>query len=83
VLLGAGWAFMHSTLQTWATDVAPAARATVVSLFATMLFCGSAVGTAISGPLVDAGRFHLVFLLAFVLAVPLVVAATWGRRRYA
>ena len=31
VLLGGGWAFMHSTLQTWATDMAPGYRATAVS----------------------------------------------------
>jgi MFS family permease len=83
VLLGAGWAFMHSTLQTWATDMAPDARATAVSLFATMLFSGSAVGAAIFGPLVDAGRFQAVFAITLAVGVPLTVAATVGRRRYA
>lgn len=83
VLLGAGWAFMHSTLQTWATDVAPDARAAAVSLFATMLFAGSAVGAAVCGPLVDTGRFRLVFAIALAAAVPLCVTATLGRRRYA
>ncbi|HWM06876.1 MAG TPA: MFS transporter [Actinophytocola sp.] len=82
VLLGAGWAFMHSTLQTWATDVAPKARATAVSLFATMLFTGSAAGAAGFGPLVDAGRFQAVFVITLAVAVPLTVAATVGRRRY-
>lgn len=83
VLLGAGWAFLHSTLQTWATDVAPGARAVAVSLFATMLFAGSGVGTAVCGPLVDAGRFRPVFAIALAAAVPLCVIATLGRRRYA
>jgi MFS transporter, YNFM family, putative membrane transport protein len=83
VLLGAGWAFMHSTLQTWATDMAPDARATAVSLFATMLFSGSALGAAIFGPLVDAGRFQAVFAITLAVGVPLTVAATLGRRRYA
>ncbi|HEX2131787.1 MAG TPA: MFS transporter [Actinophytocola sp.] len=83
VLLGAGWAFMHSTLQTWATDMAPDARATAVSLFATMLFTGSAVGAAVFGPMVDAGSFRQVFAITLVVAVPLTVVATLGRRRYA
>ncbi|MCT2587697.1 MFS transporter [Actinophytocola gossypii] len=83
VLLGAGWAFMHSTLQTWATDMAPNARATAVSLFATMLFTGSAVGAALFGPMVDAGDFRQVFMITLAAAVPLTVVATLGRRRYA
>jgi MFS family permease len=83
VLLGGGWAFMHSTLQTWATDMAPGYRATAVSLFATMLFTGSAVGAAAFGPMVDAGSFTAMFAITLVVSVPLVVAATLGRRRYA
>lgn len=83
VLLGAGWAFMHSTLQTWATDVAPKARATAVSLFATMLFTGSAIGAAVFGPMVDAGDFTTMFVITLVVAVPLAVVATIGRGRYA
>ncbi|OLF11945.1 MFS transporter [Actinophytocola xanthii] len=83
VLLGAGWAFMHSTMQTWATDVAPESRATAVSLFATMLFTGSAVGAAIFGPMVDVGDFRQVFLITLAAAVPLAVVATVGRGRYA
>lgn len=82
VLLGGGWAFLHSTMQAWATDVAPGARATAVSLFATTLFCGNAVGTAIAGPLVDDGHFQPVFALTLAAAVPLAVIATVGRHRY-
>jgi YNFM family putative membrane transporter len=83
VLLGAGWAFMHSTMQTWATDVAPDVRATAVSLFATMLFVGSAVGAAVDGPLVSGGQFRLVFAATLAVAVPLTIAATLGQHRYA
>ena len=32
---------MHSTLQTWAIEVVPEARATVISLFAAALFAGT------------------------------------------
>jgi YNFM family putative membrane transporter len=82
-LLGGGWAFMHSTLQTWATDMAPGYRATAVSLFATMLFTGSAIGAAIFGSLVDADQFTTMFAITLAVSVPLVVTATLGRRRYA
>lgn len=83
VLLGGGWAFMHSTLQTWATDMAPGYRATAVSLFATMLFTGSAIGAAVFGSMVDAGRFTTMFAITLAVSVPLVATATLGRRRYA
>jgi len=83
VLLGGGWAFMHSTLQTWATDMAPGYRATAVSLFATMLFTGSAVGAAMFGPMVDAGSFTAMFAITLAVSVPLVTIAVLGRRRYA
>jgi YNFM family putative membrane transporter len=82
VLLGGGWAFMHSTMQTWATDMAPGYRATAVSLFATLLFTGSAVGTAVFGPMVDAGSFTAMFAITLAVSVPLVTFATLGRRRY-
>jgi MFS family permease len=83
VLLGGGWAFMHSTLQTWATDMAPGYRATAVSLFATNLFIGSAIGAAVFGPMVDAGSFTMMFAFTLAVSAPLVTIATVGRRRYA
>ena len=41
---------MWTTLQTWATEVVPEARATVISLFAAALFAGSAVATMAGAP---------------------------------
>ncbi|MEJ8277575.1 MFS transporter [Pseudonocardia spirodelae] len=81
--LGGAWAFLHSTLQTWATEVVPQARATAVALFATLLFLGSSAGTALGAPLADAGRFAPLFAAALVASVPLAVAAAWTRARYA
>ena len=46
---------MHSSLQTWATEVLPAARATVVSLFAGSLFVGSALAAVLVADLAEAG----------------------------
>jgi predicted MFS family arabinose efflux permease len=82
VLIGGGFAFMHSTLQTWATEVVPEARATVISLFAAALFSGSGVSTTAAAPLAEAGSFDLLFALAAVVAIPLALFAGLARRRY-
>jgi predicted MFS family arabinose efflux permease len=82
VLLGAAWAAMHSTLQTWATQVAPDAGLAAVSLFAGALFAGSALATVIGGRVAGDGRFAPVFAAAAALAVPLGVAGTVARARW-
>jgi predicted MFS family arabinose efflux permease len=82
LLVGGGFAFVHSTLQTWATEVAPDLRATAVSLFAAALFTGGAVGTAVVGPLADDGEFAALFLIAVVVAVVLGTAASIARSRW-
>ena len=82
VLLGLAWAAMHSSLQTWATEVLPAAQATVVSFFAGSLFLGSAVSAlVIAGP-AEAERYGEVFTWAAALMIPLGLFATWGRARW-
>ena len=82
ILVGGGFAFMHSTLQTWATEVVPEARATVISLFAAALFAGSGVATMAAAPLAEAGSFDLLFALAALVAVPLGLLAGLARHRY-
>jgi predicted MFS family arabinose efflux permease len=79
VLLGLAWSAMHSSLQTWATQVLPGARATIVSFFAGALFAGSAVASAaLAGP---AGRdeWSAIFLWTAVVAVPLTAVAAGYR----
>ena len=82
LLVGASWAFLHTTLQTWATDMAPSDRATAVALFAACLFLGSAVGAAAAAPLAEAGRYPILFAASALVAVPVAIVATVGRRRY-
>lgn len=82
VLLGLAWAAMHSSLQTWATEVLPSARATVVSLFAGSLFIGSAVSALVVAEHAEANRYREVFLWAAALMIPLGLLATWGRSRW-
>jgi predicted MFS family arabinose efflux permease len=82
IFVGGGFAFMHSTLQTWATEVVPEARATMVSLFAAALFAGSGVATMAAAPLAEAGSFDLLFALGALVAVPLGLFASLARHRY-
>lgn len=53
VILGFGFSYCHSTLQTYATDLLPNARATAVSLFAFSLFLGSGLGPMLTGYIYD------------------------------
>jgi predicted MFS family arabinose efflux permease len=82
LLLGAAWAFMHSTLQTWATSVVPHARPQVVSLFAACLFLGGSTGAALGGPLADGGHYAVLFAVSAGLFVPLTLGSALARRRY-
>jgi MFS family permease len=82
LLLGLAWTSMHSTLQTWATEVLPTARANVVSLFAGALFVGSALGAVLVAELAEQERYALIYLVGAVLCVPLGLAAGWGRWRW-
>ena len=82
ILLGLAWTAMHSSLQTWATEVAPQARALVVSLFAGSLFVGSAVAAPAVAGLAQSGRYGEVFFVAAALTVPLGLVATGARARW-
>lgn len=82
VLLGLAWAAMHSSLQTWATEVLPSARATIVSLFAGSLFLGSSVAALVAAGPAQSGQYGRVYAGAAVLAVPLGLLATRGRARW-
>lgn len=53
LLLGLGFIFLHTTLQTYATEILPQARGTCMSLFAFFLFLGNGIGPACFGWLYD------------------------------
>jgi predicted MFS family arabinose efflux permease len=78
LLLGFGTYLYHNTLQTHATQMAPApARGTAVALFAFCLFVGQAIGVSLSGFALDRlGFAPLLAAPAFVLAV----AGAWLAR---
>ena len=77
LLVGFGTYLYHNTLQTHATQMAPAVRGTSVALFAFCLFVGQAIGVSVAGYLFDhVGPTPLLLLPA--VALPL---AAWAFAR--
>jgi MFS family permease len=72
IVLGMGFYTMHSTLQTRATEIAPEARGTAISLFAFMFFMGQSIGPIALGRLVALHSYSAAFVAAgiglFILA---------------
>jgi MFS family permease len=60
--VGGGWAALHSTMQTWATEVVPHSRGSMMSLFAGGLFVGGGIGTATLAPLAGDLDWQPLFL---------------------
>lgn len=72
---GLAYIMLHTTLQTRATEIAPAARATGISLFAFALFLGSSLGALVAALVIDAyGYTALMLGVAATSAVFTVVA---------
>lgn len=82
LLVGTGWAAMHSTMQAWATEAVPAARAAMVSLFAGVLFLGSGLATGLLAPLAGDHRWGAMFGGAALLAASFGVVAAVSRSRF-
>ena len=82
LVVGAAWAAMHSTMQHWATEVVPQARAVTVSLFAGMLFVGSGVATAGLAPWAGAFRWGPLYAVGAGVAAAFGVAAVSARTAY-
>jgi len=79
---GLGFAFMHSTFQTWITEVVPKARGTATALFATALFTGAAIGTGLVAGLAQQRFYGTLFLLAAIVSAPVAIVMGVGRRAY-
>ncbi|MDQ7971111.1 MAG: MFS transporter [Rhodocyclaceae bacterium] len=82
VLLGFGTYLYHNTLQTHATQMAPRARGSAVSLFSFSLFAGQSIGVVAYGGTVDMQAYAALLLLpAAALAIVGVGFAALLRRR--
>jgi predicted MFS family arabinose efflux permease len=66
VVLGMGYYTMHGTLQTRATELAPQARGTAISLFAFFFFLGQATGPQLLGSILKANGYATAFIVAGV-----------------
>jgi MFS transporter, YNFM family, putative membrane transport protein len=66
VVLGMGYYTMHGTLQTHATELAPEARGTAISLFAFFFFMGQATGPQLLGSVVRSHGYGAAFITAGV-----------------
>jgi len=60
-LAGLGFYMLHNTLQTQATQMAPASRGTAVSLFACVLFLGQSLGVLVVALCADQGGLAWAF----------------------
>jgi predicted MFS family arabinose efflux permease len=80
ILLGMGYYTMHGTLQTRATELAPEARGTAVSLFAFFFFMGQATGPQLLGSIVKSGGYAPAFITA---GVGLFIVAVASRQMFA
>lgn len=83
MLLGLGYHMLHNTLQTNATQMAPAVRGTAVALFAMSLFLGQSAGvTLAAGAIPDLGFARLFVTAAAGLAATGACFAWMLRRRH-
>jgi predicted MFS family arabinose efflux permease len=65
-MTGLGFYMLHNTLQVQATQMAPAARGTAVTLFASSLFLGQSTGVLLMAQSVDMGWLSWAFTFAAV-----------------
>lgn len=81
LLAGFGFFMFHNTMQANATQMAPGARGTAVSLFASSLFLGQSVGVVVAASLIaQIGTGAVVALGGAVMAAEGVFFA-WALRR--
>ena len=73
-ITGFGMYTMHNTLQTLATEMAPHARGTAISLFAFVLMSGQGIGVATYGFIIDKHGYLPAYVSA---AVVIALLATW------
>jgi MFS family permease len=82
VLIGGCYSFMHSTMQAWATEIAPEVRGTAAALFVTSAFTGGALGSGLGAFFAQQHLYGRLFLVAMGLSVPVVVVGGLARARY-
>ncbi|MDA1064855.1 MAG: MFS transporter, partial [Proteobacteria bacterium] len=69
MICGFGFYLLHNTLQTLATELAPDARGTAVSLFAFSLIIGQGAGVAFLGSIIDRYGYTPAFVLVSIAVI--------------
>ncbi|MGH4033366.1 MFS transporter [Actinomycetota bacterium Odt1-20B] len=83
VLLGVGWGYLHTTLQTWLPRLVPeAARARAAALFSASALMSSSAAVALSTGLLTGGRLGAVFTLGTALCAALTCWTVRMARRW-
>ncbi len=82
VMIGGFYSIFHSTMQAWATDIAPEVRGTAAALFVTSAFTGAAIGSGLGALFAQQHQYSRLFLLAAALSLPVVITAALTRARY-
>lgn len=67
LVAGTGFAMLHGTLQTHATQMAPAVRGTATALFGASLFFGQSLGVLAAAKVVDHLGFSVLFAVVGVV----------------
>ena len=80
IVFGTGFYTMHGTLQTRATEMAPEARGTAISIFAFCFFTGQAIGPIALGRIIEWHSYAAAFLTA---GIGLFFLALVGRSLFA
>ena len=81
LLAGYGFFMFHNTMQTNATQMSPMARGTAVSLFASALFLGQALGALLAAALVTRLGSGSTIALAGGVLLALGAGFAWALRR--
>ena len=82
VMIGGCYSIFHSTMQAWATDIAPEVRGTAAALFVTSAFTGGAIGSGVGALFAQEHQYGGLFLAAAALSEPVVVIAALTRAGY-
>src|SRR5260370_1027756 len=82
VMIGGCYAIFHSTMQAWATEIAPEVRGTAAALFVTSAFTGGAIGTGLGAGFAPAHPYCILFLVVAALTAPVAITSALARPRY-
>ncbi len=81
VFMGIAAATMHSSIQTWSSEVFPALRSLAISLFAAFLFLGSSASSQLNSSRVDHAQYILLFGQSLLLFLTIaIIGATYRRK---